>query len=78
VTTGDLPELAAALAPHHLRLEALVDGLNRTVAAQAIGQKYASAQAAYQQAKASNRFHVSDRESPEPFLASWLKAALAD
>ena len=77
LSTGDLPELAAALAPRPLRLEGLVDGLNRKVAPDVLGRRYEPAQAAHAQTKAADRFRVGDREAEEPSLAGRLKTHLS-
>jgi hypothetical protein len=76
LTGGDLPDLAAALAPRPLRLEVLVDGLNRKVAAEVLARRYQPAQAAYAEAKAADRFRVGDHLAEQPSLAAWLKGQL--
>ena len=40
---GDLPEVAACLAPRPLRLEAMVDGMNRPISAEALREEYGPA-----------------------------------
>jgi dienelactone hydrolase len=52
LTTGDLADVAAALAPLPLRLEGLVDGLNRAVPAEEVRRLYEPARAAYRSQKA--------------------------
>src|SRR5262249_32786664 len=46
LTVGDLPDVAAALAPRPLRLEGMVDGLNRRVPAEEQGKQFALVRAA--------------------------------
>ncbi len=53
LTAGDLADVAAALAPRSLRLEGLVDGLNRAVSAGAMKQAFKSAREAYRSAEES-------------------------
>ncbi len=48
LTVGDLPAVAAALAPRPLRLEGMVDGLNRQVSAEVLGKQLAPVRMAYQ------------------------------
>src|SRR5262249_19175731 len=50
VATGDLTDLAGALAPQPLRIESMVDGLNRRVPAEALVRKYEVTRAAYRTA----------------------------
>jgi hypothetical protein len=74
LTTGDLADVAAVLAPRPLRLEGLVDGTNRRVAAEALAKVYAPTQAAYAASKAENRLTIgTGKEKPSAWLAAQLK-----
>ncbi|MBY0527402.1 MAG: hypothetical protein K2R98_28660 [Gemmataceae bacterium] len=78
LTIGDLPDLAGTLAPRPLRLEGLVDGLNRKVPSDGLRTKYEPAQTAYEQAKAAERLRVGDGEDKEPSVARWFVGHLAE
>jgi len=73
LTAGDLPDLAAALAPRPLRLEWLVDGLNRRQDARSTRRGYGPAIEAYKKAGASERLVIAD---PGSSAARWLIDAL--
>jgi dienelactone hydrolase len=76
LTAGDLADVAAALAPRPVRLEGLVDGLNRAVGAAALARAFEPARAAYQAAAAPDRLALrADGEPGEP-VAEWLLAQL--
>ena len=47
LTAGDLSDVAGALAPRPLRLEAMIDGLNRQVSAETLAKAYEPAKRAY-------------------------------
>ena len=68
LSAGDLADLAAALAPRPLRLDAMVDGLNRSLNASPIREEFQPAVESYQRAGAAERFMASGRSS----LAQWL------
>jgi len=70
---GDLADVAAALAPRPLRIEAAVDGRNRLATPKRLQADYAPARAAYH-ATTSDRLHLSPSLSGE--TAAWLAAAL--
>lgn len=75
LTAGDLADVAGALAPRPLRLEALVDGQNRRVDAARLNQAYQLAQAAYQAAKAGDQLILSaEAAGNAEILASLLRA----
>jgi hypothetical protein len=78
LTVGDLPELTAALAPRPLRLEALVDGLNRPVAGESLAAVLKPVRAGYSAAKADDRLQIvatgSKVESPDQWLVRQLQA----
>jgi hypothetical protein len=69
LTTGDLPDLAAAVAPRPLRLGELVDGLNRLRPADATRAVYAPAIQSYQDAGCAEDLVLG--ETTEPAIA-WL------
>jgi cephalosporin-C deacetylase-like acetyl esterase len=72
LTEGDLCDVAAALAPHPLRLEALVDGLNRMVDADMLTKSYDVARAAYGSLKAESHLQISDTAPNERAAARWM------
>jgi cephalosporin-C deacetylase-like acetyl esterase len=72
LTAGDLADVAAALAPRPLRLEALADGLNRRVPVKTLAQTYEPAQAAYVSAKVEGKLQFADEPSSAAALARWL------
>lgn len=76
LTTGDLPDLAAAIAPRPLRLESLVDGTNRRVPADRLTRTCAPAVAAYKAAGQPARLLIEPKDAPP--VADWLTAALRD
>jgi cephalosporin-C deacetylase-like acetyl esterase len=69
ILAGDLGELSAALAPRPLRLDALVDGLNRRRSDQAARRIYAPAAAAYRKCGAPERLGLHPLDPPAP---RWL------
>jgi dienelactone hydrolase len=69
---GDLADVAAALAPAPLRIEAAVDGRNRLATLERLKADYAPARAAY--SSASDRLQLSPSRSGD--TAAWLAAAL--
>lgn len=69
VTTGDLPAIAAAVAPRPLRLAELVDGLNRPLAAKDARKAYANASQQYQKSGAGEEFSITDGSQPS---GQWL------
>jgi hypothetical protein len=79
LTTGDLPDVAGSLAPRPLRLEGLVDGLNRRVAAAAVQKTYEPAKAVYRAAKAEDHFTIGDGDGrPGIAVAQWILAQLKE
>ncbi len=76
LTVGDLSDVAAALAPRPVRLEGMVDGLNRRARAESLTETYAPARAAYQAAGARDRFSVGVEPAPADQVARWLLAQL--
>lgn len=76
LTVGDLPDLAAVVAPRRLRFEGLVDGQNRRVPADRLSRTYALAVAAYKAAGHADRLLVEPRAAPP--VAEWLAAGLRE
>jgi dienelactone hydrolase len=76
LTAGDLCDVAAALAPRPLRLEGLVDGLNRSVSADALKQIYEPTLAAYRTADAAKHLTLRRETLSQKQLAEWLAAQL--
>lgn len=72
LTAGDLPDVAAALAPRSVRLEGLVDGLNRPVGAPALAKVYEPASAAYRAARAGERLTLNAEPASPEEVARWL------
>jgi len=68
VALGDLPELAAALAPRPLRLQGLVDGLNRAQPAAQTKRLYGITIDAYNRAAIPNLLSITSA----PVSATWL------
>jgi hypothetical protein len=75
LTAGDLVDIAAVLAPRPLRLEGLVDGLNRAVAIDVTAREYEAARAAYQQMGGREQLLLAD-EGKVKSVAEWLKEQL--
>jgi len=69
LTIGDVPDLAAALAPRPLRMDGLVDGFNRLRTAAEVRDIYRPAQHKYTSAGASDRLVIYDTTTPP---AKWL------
>ena len=72
--TGDLPELVAALAPRPLRLERLVDGVNRIVTEDKLKVTYERAIERYEVENADGKLAIQpSRTSPAEWLIEQLK-----
>lgn len=69
LTIGDVPDLAAALAPRPLRMDGLVDGFNRLRAAPELRDIYRPAQQDYSSAVAADRLVIHDTTTRP---AEWL------
>jgi hypothetical protein len=69
LTAGDLCDVAAALAPRPLRLDGLVDGLNRRQSAEQVRAAYAPATASYRRVNAGRQLVITDNEMS---IARWL------
>jgi cephalosporin-C deacetylase-like acetyl esterase len=76
LTAGDLCDVAAALAPRPLRLEALVDGLNRKAIGNVLEKTLEPAKMAYRGAKAAEQFAIIANRSSDDAIAGWLLARL--
>jgi hypothetical protein len=72
----DLCDVAAALAPRPVRLEGLVDGLNRRAPPAAVEFEYKPARQAYTRAAASANFVVGD-PADDSAVAQWLLKSLS-
>jgi cephalosporin-C deacetylase-like acetyl esterase len=71
--TGDLPELVSALAPRAVRLEGLVDGVNRTVTEDRLQVTYARAVERYDEENADGKLTIQpQRTSPAEWLIEQL------
>ncbi len=71
LATGDLPELAAGLAPRALRISGSVDGQNRALDGGALDRTYARVHTMYHEAEAPARLHISNAAS-EGETSAWL------
>jgi cephalosporin-C deacetylase-like acetyl esterase len=76
LSTGDMADLTAGLAPRPVRLTELVDGMNRKVSPDVLARRYQPAHDAYARAKAAERLRVGERDAREPSVAAWLKEQL--
>jgi cephalosporin-C deacetylase-like acetyl esterase len=74
LTAGDLGDVAAMCAPRPVRLEGLVDGLNRKVESEALAQAFEPARKAYR--GFTDRFIVQGEEAKGARVAAWLLARL--
>jgi cephalosporin-C deacetylase-like acetyl esterase len=73
-STGDLPELVATMSPRPLRLEGLVDGVNRIVTEDKLKATYARAIERYETDDASKKLSIQpERSSPAEWLIEQLK-----
>ena len=73
VAAGDIPALAAAVAPRPLLLDGLVDNLNRRMSVKDVRKAYTPAAAAYKSAGAKEAFSV---EVSSGTTAKWLQGTL--
>ena len=76
LTMGDLPVLAAGLAPCALRVQGLVDGLNREVAIDAMTQALEPARLAYDSSNAGSSLQLGPGRGSGGGAARWLLEAL--
>jgi dienelactone hydrolase len=75
LTVGDLCDVAAALAPRPVRLEGLVDGLNRRADLKTVASEYEPAHQAYTLAAASGHLVMGD-PTDDSVVAHWILASL--
>jgi len=78
VTAGDLADVAAVLAPRRLRLERLVDGLNRPLTGEVLAKTYEPTAAAYAAAGVRQRLVLADGARSDPGVATWLLGVLRE
>jgi dienelactone hydrolase len=78
LTAGDLADVAASLAPRPLRLDGLVDGLNREVSAEEAAKTYEPARNAYRSRKAETLFQVGESARQTESPARWLLRRLVE
>lgn len=76
LTAGDLCDVAAALSPRPLRLEGLVDGLNRRDPNDVLVKTYEPTRTAYRTASALDRLTLAEEGEKAGAIARWLLAAL--
>jgi hypothetical protein len=76
LTVGDLTSVAAALAPRPVRLEGLVDGLNRLAGPQAVSAEYEPARQAYTLARSLGNL-VIGTPTEDSSVARWLLTSLS-
>ena len=76
ISTGDIPSLAAAIAPRPLRVESAVTGVNRLAETQLVNKEWQFATDIYTQQKAKEELLLkSDRKSSLRWLAETLTSA---
>jgi len=76
LNAGDLCDLTAALAPRPVRLEGLVDGLNRRAPLNVVESEYKIARQAYARAAASGNLVVGD-PADDAAVGQWLLKGLS-
>ena len=76
LTAGDLSDVAASLAPRPLRMEGLVDGLDRAVGAVEMARVMEPARSAYRALDAGNHLRLGEVDAANPPLARWLLESL--
>jgi dienelactone hydrolase len=76
LTVTEVDDLAAAVAPRPLWLEGLVDGLNRTVAAQQVETSLQRARDAYAQAGAPRMLEARSAGADAADLVEWVRGRL--
>jgi cephalosporin-C deacetylase-like acetyl esterase len=77
LTAGDLCDIAASLAPRSLRLEALVDGLNREVSVDDLRKAYEHTGNAYRTAKMEKRMQLGANGTGTESAVRWVLNRLA-
>jgi dienelactone hydrolase len=76
LNAGDLCDVTAALAPRPVRLEGLVDGLNRRAQLKAVESEYKTTRQAYTRSAASENFVLGD-PADDSTVAQWLLKTLS-
>jgi cephalosporin-C deacetylase-like acetyl esterase len=76
VSAGDLCDVAAALAPRPLRINRMVDGLNREVAENDLAKTFQTTHAAYRGLGAEARLQLGGEGTAEGSPARWLLRGL--
>ena len=76
LTAGDLCDLTAKLAPRPVRLEALVDGVNRAVSQVELIRTYRPARKAYRESGVAERLRIHSRAGSASDVATWLAGHL--
>jgi cephalosporin-C deacetylase-like acetyl esterase len=71
LTAGDLCDVAASLVPRALRMEALVDGLNRKVTADVLAATFRPALAAYENMGVHDRLTINEERKSAEEIADW-------
>ena len=77
LTAGDLSDIVAILAPRPVKLEGLVNGVNREASVDEVRQSFERAGQAYQAAKATDRLQLGASGSETESAARWLLRQLA-
>jgi cephalosporin-C deacetylase-like acetyl esterase len=77
LAAGDLCDIVAFLTPRPLKLEGLVDGLNRQVSVDVLTQTFESAREMYRAAKAGDRLQLGASKTGAEPAARWLLRQLA-
>lgn len=72
LTAGDVCDVAAALAPRPLRLDGLVNGVNRLASPAALGKTFEVARDAYRAVDASDRLYLADGTASSDSPAAWI------
>lgn len=76
IPAGDLPELAAAMAPRPLWIAGLVDGENKRADAASVDKTYAAATKAYARSNAASRLAIRQAAKPGKGMIAWLIKSL--
>ena len=77
LTAGDLCDVAASLAPRPLRMEGLVDGLDRVAEAAETARVMEPARSAYRALDAGTSLQLGEGDAASPPAARWLLGPLA-
>jgi dienelactone hydrolase len=72
LTQGDLCDAAAGLAPRPLRMERMIDGMDREVLADVLNKAYETARGAYRDLKAESRLQLGGEQSADDSPPRWL------